>query len=222
MRAPTLSTLTRGLLCAALALPLLAHAQSAEERRLQMTRDALREAQSALQAARNKEATLSRENAELKAERDRLADEAKGQAGRVQAARAQAERTAAESARHAEEAEGLRTTLRATQEQLAQSRERERELTQRALAAEATVRERQQANQGLTRLLERAVQDLTQSETRNREMHAAAQRILDAYRETGRDHERVIGLEQVAVESRAEALRQALDAQRTPAPAPAR
>ncbi len=184
-----------------------------DDRRLALTRDALRQAQQALQAAENQRATLDREKQALVAERDAL----KATLDKRNTA------DSVELARQGQELQSLRaqsTTLRdeaVTQAKAAEQLNTERQdLRTRLAQAEIAARERQQLNERLAALLAQSTQALAAAEAQNDQLVAAGEQIIEAYRgktagESNAQFEPLFGLARVRVEARAEALRRQLD-----------
>ena len=204
--------------CAAMLCVGAAHA---EDKAASKERELLRRAQMALRAEQEQRSNLEREKGALAAERQKLQDETRRQGTQLSAVQAQARGARAQLEEARAEASKLKTELdtqRTAGEQLqAQVEQLGRQLAQ----TRQQLTERTQANQTLIGLLERSTQALSDAETRNRELHAAGLKAVDAYRNKGvaaalSQREPVFGFGSVQLENVAEELRTQIDAQRVP------
>lgn len=177
-------------------------------------REALRRAQAALRAAQEQQSTLQADKA--KAEADVASAKQDALAARAQVA----SNTARLKAREAE-LTALRTQLQAAKDAQTQGDskavEREQALQQQLLALRQQSDERQQANQALTRLLERSTQALADAEAKNHKLYAIGQDLVLRYTgrsplDTALQQDPLLGLTAVRFEDEAEKLRAALDA----------
>ncbi|MFG6489820.1 hypothetical protein ACG04R_24300 [Roseateles sp. BYS78W] len=195
------------------AASLTAHAEDAKPSR---EREALRRAQAALRAAQEQQSSLQADKAKVEAE----AASAKKDAS---AARAQIAGSAARLKASEAEVQALRVQLQADREARqqddAKALEREQALQQQIVAARQEAAARQQANQALTRLLERSTQALADAEGKNRKLYAIGQDLVKRWQgraplDTALLQDPVLGLTAVRFEDQAEKLRAELEAQR--------
>lgn len=191
--------------------------QAQENNRASREREALRRAQQALRSAQEQQSALQREKAALAAERDKLDEAARRNAAQLGSAQAQASRTRGELQRVEAERDRLKTELEelrsasAGREQAWQARQQELETALRE--ARALLAERTQTVTTVRGLLERSTAALADAEGKNGELYAIGRRLLDELRERGAGTG-LLGLEQVKLENRAEALRTEIEAQR--------
>lgn len=209
----------RGVAITLLALLALASlGVQAQDAKVSKEREALRRAQAALRAAQEQQSTLQVDKA--KAEADVAAARKDAATAKAQVAGSAARLKAREA-----ELDALRAQLRAardTQQQGdAKAVEREQALQQQIVAARQEAAARQQANQALTKLLERSTQALADAEAKNRKLYAIGQDLVRRYTgrsalDTALQQDPVLGLTAVRFEDQAETLRAALETQRVP------
>ena len=189
-------------------------AAQAQDAKPSKEREALRRAQAALRAAQEQQSTLQADKA--KADADVTSAKKDALVARAQVAGS----TAKLKAREAELA-SLRDQLQAAKEAQTQgdakALAREQALQQQLLALRQQSDERQQANQALTRLLERSTQALADAQARNHKLYALGQDLLQRYTgrsplDTALQQDPLLGLTAVRFEDEAERLRAALDA----------
>jgi len=201
---------------ALLAVASLAAQAQAQDAKPSKEREALRRAQAALRAAQEQQSTLQADKARAEADAATVKKDAL-------AARAQIAGSAARLKAREAELEALRAQLQAAKEAQTQSDakavEREQALQQQLLALRQESGERQQANQALTRLLERSTQALADAEAKNRQLYAIGQDLVQRYTgrsplDTALQQDPLLGLAAVRFEDQAEKLRAALDANR--------
>lgn len=194
----------------------LALGAQAQDAKVSKEREALRRAQAALNAAQAQQGQLQADKARAEADAALAHREAAG-------AKAQVAGSAARLKAREAESETLRAQLQAVrqarQDGEAQAAEREQALQRQLVAARQDGAARQQANQSLTRLLERSTQALADAEAKNRQLYAIGQDLVKRY--AGRStldgallQDPVLGLTAVRFEDQAEQLRAALEAQR--------
>jgi chromosome segregation ATPase len=204
------------------ALVSLAHA---DDKSASRDKEMLRRTQQALKAEQDQHSAAEQEKSALATDKAKLQNEIKknsAQLASVQAqsrgARAELDRAHAEVDRLKAELDATRTADEQAQGALKQSVERlglQLSQTQRLLS------ERTSANQTLISLLERSLESLAGAEAKNRELHAAGLKAVEAYRQKGvgaalAQREPVFGFGAVQVDNVAEGLRSQLDAQRVP------
>lgn len=189
-------------------------AAQAQDAKPSKEREALRRAQAALRAAQEQQSTLQADKARAEAEVSSAKKDAL-------AARAQVAGSAARLKAHEAELQALRAQLQATRQAQTQGDakaiEREQALQQQLLALRQQSDERQQANQALTRLLERSTQALAAAEAKNHQLYAIGQDLVQRYTgrsplDTALQQDPLLGLTAVHFEDQAEKLRAALDA----------
>jgi septal ring factor EnvC (AmiA/AmiB activator) len=188
-------------------------------------REALRRTQAALKQSQEQQAALAREKAELSSQlasqRDSQGASLRRTQSQLNAAQSEAAKTRAELARVSAELAALRGQAE-VDSQAAQARTQE--LVTRLDDAARVAAERTRTAASLTALLERATQTLAAAEKSNREMHAYGLQLIDEVRgrastDASAAADPVLGLRQVRIENRAEALRDGLDALKLPAQA---
>lgn len=207
----------RTLVMLALVCGSLAQAQDAKPSR---EREALRRAQAALRAAQSQQSQLQADKAEA---------EAAAIAAREDGAKRRAEADRLGALLRAREAElaQLKTQLQTTQAAREQSEQRaaasQEDLLRQLQAARLEAGERQQANQALSRLLERSNIALGDAEAKNRQLHAWGLELVERYRGRSRVDEAllqdpILGLTAIRFEDQAEKLRAELAALRVRQP----
>lgn len=182
-----------------------AQAADGADKRVAAAREAARKAQAAQQQAEQERDRLRQEQAGLNSRQTQLERELGGSRAQVRSAQTALAQVQAERDRLRDEL----ARLKSEQQQLA---DRESQ-AQQALAAQ------RQLTQTLTGLLERSVAALGRAEQANRELHGLGLKAVEAYTQRTPDawlarSEPFMGLGAVTLENEAEALRQALDAQR--------
>jgi len=208
----------------ALSLALAAATAHADDKRLEQTREALRRAQAALQAAQSQRDQLQQDKAKL--EQDRQGTDAALAQARTQARDAAAHGARADAGLAAAGAE--RDRLRNELEAMRGERE---ELARRLEAAQGQVAEAQtraadqrRTSVALNTLLQRSVQSLADNEKQNLALYGVGQRALGAYRQcelhgSGSSDGELPGLPQVKLTNFSEQIRRDMDALATPATA---
>jgi dTMP kinase len=203
-------------LCAGEAAAQAADARASREREL------LRRAQAALQQAQSERDALAAEKTALQVERDKLRDESARRDAELDALRAQLERGRSDASRLDAT---LAETRREAEAQAARSAARDAEQSQAIARLQRELAERTAANQRLVALLEATTRQRDDAETRNRQLHALGHELVDLWwaktaDEAASQSEPLFGFGRVRAETRAQALRDQVDALRAPPRAP--
>lgn len=214
-----------GALLVTAALAAVPPAQAADVDKKDRDKEMLRRTQMALRAEQEQRSAAERERGALSAEKMKLQDELKrGSAqlaavqGQSRQARVQLEQAQAEIAQLRAELEAQKA---ASEQARADLQARLDTTTRQLVDTRRTLAERTSANEQLIAVLERSTQALSQAEAKNRELHAAALKAVQAYRDKGlgavvAQREPVFGIGAVQLENVAEELRTQIDAQRVP------
>ena len=188
----------------------------ADDVKVSKEREALRRAQSALRTATEQQQTLQADKTQLQQEKDKLEKS-------LTAARGLEQVNSARLKAATQRAEALENELQASKQaqQMLQSGSqlREQELQQQLLAARRESAEHLQSARALTALLEHSTQALADAETKNHQLYAVGQELIQRY--LGRSKVDVatlgdpfLGLSAVKLEDQAEQMRSQLEAQR--------
>jgi len=194
---------------------------AAEDKAAAREREMLRRTQQALKAEQEQRSTAEREKGALAAEKAKLQDDVKKNSAQLASVQAKSRASLSQIAGMQSELEQLKAAKVADEQaQDALKRDVSR-LTQQLAQTQRTLAERTSANQTLIAVLERSIEALANAETKNRELHAAGLKAVDAYKNKGvgaalSQREPVFGFGAVQVENLAEGLRTQIDAQRIP------
>lgn len=189
-----------------------------EDKRLQAARDTLRRAQQQLQQSQTERSALQRDKASLAEERDKLSQALAASEAKLRSVSARQTQLSGTVASTEAEAVKLRDEL-AREAGARQELARQLEAQQvRGSAMQQALEDQTRVTAAVTALLQRSVQSLSESEAKNRELHALGLQALQAYLHdtpvAQRAHdEPFLGLGLVSLEGRAEELRRAMAAQ---------
>ncbi len=197
-----------------------------DDKRLALTREALRRAQQGLQSTQAERDALAQKNAALEAQKSgadkalalataRQRDDAAQRSrlgASVAALQSERDRLQADLARRQEESTALQQLLEATQG--------------RATGSENRLVEQQRLVVALRTLLQRSVQSVSDGERQNHALYEAGQHAIDGYRDcqlhgSSSPDANLLGLGDIRTTSVAEQLRHDMDALATPATAAA-